>query len=502
MRYTTNNLCRGLLVALASLLTIPAAASAARDQETIVRDDAALAGWSDQRRHQALTDLDRLGVDTVHHIVGWRSMAPRATWKKRPSVDLTNPASYEERHWNRIDALVLGATERGLDLILAPAGPAPRWGTDCNIRTKQKSVCKPDPSDYERFVTALARRYSGAYRRSDGRLLPRVDRWAIWNEPNQGGWLQPQWQRKRGRWSPVAGLYYRRLLEAGIRALRRHGHERDEIMMGETAPLGRRTGAPYKRSTAPLTFWRAVLCLDSRGRRLRGRAYRNLGCKRVNNLDADAVSHHPYTRGAGRAPRSKSGVGRNDVTLAYQRRLRKLLDRGAALNRNAYRMDLYITEYGLQTNPPDRRAGVRPSLAAKWLNESNWMAYNNGRIKGFGNYQVFDEENLGSFQTGLRYKSGRAKPSYKAFRMPIWVVRRGRSSRVWGQVRPGERGQPVEIHYKVGRRGWKRFRTVTITNPAGYIDVRLRKRARVWRLVWTAPDGKRYTSRTATNAKR
>jgi hypothetical protein len=503
MRNLNSNVRRAIVTACLSLLILPAAAEAARTQETIVRDDAALAGWDDSRRFKALTDLHQLGVDTVHHIVGWRSMAPRATWRKRPSVDLSDPAAYAQRHWNRIDALVRGATEHGLDVIIAPAGPAPRWATDCNIRTRQRAVCKPDPREFQRFVIALARRYSGSYRDAGGRLLPRVDRWSIWNEPNQGGWLQPQWQRKRGRWSPVAGYYYRRLLEAGIRGLRKNGHARDQIMMGETAPLGRRTGAPYKRSTAPLTFWRAVLCLDSRGRRLRGRAARNLGCKRRKKLDADAVSHHPYTRGAGRDPRSKRGVRRNDVTLANHRRLRKLFDRGARLKRNAHRIAFYITEYGLQTNPPDRRAGVRPSLAAKWLNESNWMAYNNARIKAFGNYQVFDEANLGAFQTGLRYKGGRAKPSYKAFRMPIWVLKRRKYYRVWGQVRPAQRGQTVDIEYQARpRRAWKRMKTVRITNPARYIDVKVRKRARKWRLVWRAPGGERFTSRQAFAEKR
>ena len=495
MTNLSDNLRRALLAACAALLILPAAAGAGRTQETILRDDATLTGWDENRRQRALNDLQAVGVDTVHHIIGWRSLAPRAKSKSRPSVDTTDPAVYDAARWNRIDELVRAAEARGIDVIFAPAGPAPRWASDCNIRTKQKQVCKPNPREYQRFVIALAKRYSGTYRDSGGHLIPRVDRWAIWNEPNQGGWLQPQWQRKRGRWSPVAALYYRRLLEAGIRGLRKNGHADDQIMMGETAPLGRRTGAKYKRSTTPMTFWRAVLCLDRRGRLLRGRAAKNLGCRKTKNLDADAVSHHPYTRGAGRHPRSRR-VGREDVTLSYMRRLNRLFDRGAALNRNAYKIDFYITEYGFQTNPPDRNAGVRPSVAAKWLNESNWIAYNNSRIKGFGNYEVFDEKEVGAFQTGLRFRSGKAKPSYRAFRMPIWVVKRRKYMRVWGQVRPAQRGDTVEIQYQARpRRAWKRLKTVRITNPARYIDVKTRKRARKWRLVWRSPEGKKLRSR-------
>ena len=268
-------------------------------------------------------------------------------------------------------------------------------------------------------------------------------------------------------------------------------------MIGETAPLGRTTGARYKRSTAPLDFWRALLCLDEDGDRLRGKAALNLGCRRPHNIDADAIAHHPYTRGAARDPRTRR-VGRDDVTLGYHRRLRKVFDRGAALNRNAYKIDFYITEYGFQTDPPDDTAGIRPSLAAKWLNESNWMAYNNSRIKGFGNYELYDEKDLGAFQTGLRFRSGKQKPSFDAFRIPIWVLKRSGYSRVWGQIRPGKPGQTVDIEYQVGRGGhWKRLRTITIENPARYVDVKTRKRARKWRLVWRQLDGGTHTSREA-----
>jgi hypothetical protein len=356
--------------------------------------------------------------------------------------------------------------------------------------------------EFQRFVIALAKRYSGTYDDENGGVLPRVDRWSVWNEPNQGGWLQPQWERKRGMWSPTAGYRYRRLLEAAIRGLRKNGHQDDQVLMGETAPLGRDTGSRYKRSTAPLVFWRAVLCLDEDNDPLRGKAARNLGCTRPRHLDADAVAHHPYTRGAARDPRTRR-VERDEVTLSYHRRLRKLFDRGAALNRNHYKIDFYVTEYGFQTDPPDDKVGVRPSLAAKWMNESNWIAYNNSRIKGFGNYEVFDEKPLGAFQTGLRFSDGEAKPSYEAFRIPIWVLKRSSYSRVWGQIRPGRVGQSVEIQYQVGRRGrWKRLRTVAIENPARYVDVKTSKRARKWRLVWQEPGGATRTSRPAFPERR
>jgi hypothetical protein len=480
---------RALLAGATCLCLLAPPAVADREQETIVRDDAALGSFDEPLRQRSLDDLRSLGVDTVHHIVGWRSLAPSPGSSHRPGFDASNPADYPPHEWDRVDALVRSADARGLDLILAPAGPAPRWAEGCGngIDTEQPEVCKPDVREFQFFVIALAKRYSGTYDDENGGVLPRVDRWSVWNEPNQGGWLQPQWERKRGRWSPTVGHYYRRLYSAAARALRKYGHRGDQIMMGETAPLGRDTGARHKRSTAPLVFWRAVLCIDEDGDRLRGDEARNLGCSGFDELDANAVAHHPYTRGAGRDPRTRA-IGRDDVTLAYHRRLRKVFDQGARLDRNRYAMPFYITEYGFQTDPPDGKSGVRPSLAAKWLNESNWIAYNNSRIKGFGNYELYDERDLGAFQTGLRFRSGAAKPSYQAFRMPIWVLKSRRYYRIWGQVRPARHGETVDIEYqsKPGA-DWKRVRTIRITNPARYIDVKTRKRSRKWRLRWRRP---------------
>jgi len=41
-----------------------------------------------------------------------------------------------------------------------------------------------------------------------------VDRYLLWNEPNQKGWLQPQWEKQGRTWVPVAPHTYRKLVLA------------------------------------------------------------------------------------------------------------------------------------------------------------------------------------------------------------------------------------------------------------------------------------------------
>ena len=113
--------------------------------------------------------------------------APHPTSRSRPHGDLNNPNSYPDAAWAPYDALVREADARGLQVLLSPTGFAPRWAAGCSTRD-----CKPDPKLYRQFVTAVGRRYSGSFKDSSGNLLPRVERWSLWNEPDQVGWLNPQ----------------------------------------------------------------------------------------------------------------------------------------------------------------------------------------------------------------------------------------------------------------------------------------------------------------------
>ena len=507
MRSRTRAVARIVLssavVTAAAFVGAAAPAAASSKQQSIFRDDAVLLWAGDERRERALDELKALGVDMIQAQITWRQVAPAMLERQRPAgFDAKDPAAYDPERWDKFDGLVRGARARGIRLMLGPTGPAPLWATGCDgKKTDRPQVCEPSVKEFQRFVIALARRYSGTYvDENGGGVLPRVKRWSIWNEPNQGGWLQPQWERRRGRWVPAAADRYRDLFAASVRGLRKYGHKRDQVFIGETAPLGRRSGAMYKRSMAPVDFWRALLCIDSRGRKLRGTYAKLIGCRKPKRLDAQGAAHHPYTRGGGKHPRTRK-VYRDEITIAYMRRLQRELDRAARLKRVRRGMPIYSTEFGFQTDPPDDVIGVSPTTAARWMNEANWIAYNNRRVRGIAQYELLDAQDVASFQTGLRFHDGRAKPSYAAYRIPIWVVKTRRYYRVWGQVRPAAKGSTVQIQYRSGKT-WKRVRTIEIRSSRGYINVKTRKRARRWRLEWRAPDGTLHHSRTAGPARR
>ena len=449
---------RSLLTLLTVALLLPAAVQASSRQQSLFQDDSSLIYAGDAKREKALDELDAIGVDVIRSNLLWSQVAAGANSRKRPPGD-----PYATAGWQRWDALVSGARARGIAVQLTLTGPLPLWASHCGGAARIRRTCKPSVTEYGRFVTAAAKRY------------PQVNRWSIWNEPNQSGWLYPQTQ---------APWRYRQLAYEGIKRLRANGHAHDQILLGETAPLGRRTGSRAKRSLAPGAFVRGVFCIDRRGKRLRRRAAASMHCPggKMKKLLATGFAHHPYTRGGGKDPRGS--VGSDDITLPKLGRLARELNRGAHQRRIRGRLPIYLTEYGFQTSPPDRLAGVRPSKAAEWLNESDWLAYNMGRVKSVAQYELYDERDRGAFQTGLRYLSGRAKPGLAAYRLPLWVVRRHGRTMIWGQARAGGTSDRVEIRYQPKRgRGWRKVKTVR-PNSRGFLRVRLRRNGYRWRLYW------------------
>jgi hypothetical protein len=175
-----------------------------------------------------------------------------------------------------------------------------------------------------------------------------------------------------------------------------------------------------------------------------------------------------------------------EITVGSASRLKRLLDQGGRARRIPRRLPIHYTEFGFQTNPPDRIFGVRPAQQAAYLNESDWIAYRDPRIRATAQYKLIDEAALSSFQSGLRFLDGTAKPAYAAWQLPIWVVRRGSGVRVWGQVRPAADSAAVSVevqHRPAGSGGFETVQTVAVGSRKGFFLVTIPNRSGgTWRL--------------------
>ncbi len=503
-----------LLTALASLAAAPTA-HAASSMESILQDDAVLLNSGPDTTRGSLDEMRGLGVDTVHSLFVWAQIAPERQETERPQgFDAKDPSAYPAENWLKYDTLVREADARGIDLLVTPTNPAPAWAGDCTT-SDQRDTCvnRPSAKEYAAFITALATRYSGTFSdpENPSQPLPRVRRWSFMNEPNLGAWLTPQFEKVKGRTIASGIRIYRQLAYAAIDALRSSGHPRDAFYIAETAPVGGSSTKGADSKNPPRSFLRGLFCLDSRGRPLRDAG---IGCgKRFRQFPVSGITHHPYTFGAGAPPFTRSGA--NDITIGFLPRLTGVLAQAARAKRIPKKAAnrILFTEFGFQTNPPDGTFGVSWAKQAEYLNFAEYLSYTTKQVRGVSQYELYDDPSTTSFNTGLRTCREQCtqtkKPSYAAYRLPLYVVRSGsvrsgsKRVRVFGWVRPATSAQRVEIHLITGTGSAKRntlLKTVT-TRPTGILDVTLPRRTGEYQLAWTSGD-QEFLSRGARVALR
>jgi hypothetical protein len=471
-----------------------------------------------------LDQLKSLGIDRVRVFVNWNTVAPGSTATARPSgFDAADPGAYRAANWAIYDEIVRDAVARRIGLDLTLTGPAPQWATGKGERPGgPPGVWKPAATEFGAFVRAVATRYSGHYRAPGAPApLPRVDFWAIWNEPNYGVDLAPQAVDKST--VEVSPAVYRGLLDAAWTALHETGHGRDTILIGETAPRGVTTGDnPGNFSgMVPLRFIRALYCVDADYRPLTGQAAAIRACptdaagshafagEHPALFHAGGFADHPYPQGV------PPNVGTPDepdyADLPAIPRLEQVLDTVQRVYGSSTRFDIYDTEFGYQTNPPETLLrAISPTLAADYLNWAEYIHYQDPRIKTYDQYLLTDPTS-GSFATGLESPTGMPKATYFAYRMPLYLPTTSGSSGsslvVWGCARPAdvaarETGKPqrLELQFEAGSHGpFKTIRAVTLTNRYAYFDVdQVFTQSGLLRASWTEPGGRTFYSRSVT----
>jgi hypothetical protein len=487
-----------LAILLAAFLAATATAHASKSQQSIFQDDRMLLAYGTGVQNGALNDMQTLGVKVIHADVQWYKLAPGANSSSPPKgVDLTDPASYKASGWAILDSLVRGAQLRGMRLLLTPTAPAPVWanGKACTKTERRKArlkgSCRTNASLYGKFVTAVAKRYSGAYvdPSQGGFPLPRVDLWSFWNEPNLSSWLYPSTVKKGRSRVPVSARYYRDLVYAGGAALQKNGHAGDQLWLGETGPIGGGVTA-----VAPVQFYQALFCVDSRGHRLKGSAAKNVGCpKKVKRLPVTGDAHHAYTRATVGNLTARATGG--NIPISGISKLRSVLKQGVRVGAIAGKVasNINITEFGVSSRPPaTKRYGVSLSKQAESINLFEYLAWRQSAVRSVAQLALEDDrQGAGShrgrlvFQTGLRFEAtrsqlfggrlGNPKPSRAAYHVPLLVIDHRKTVTVWGGVR-GQSGGKVQIV-----NGGKVRKTVSLSK-AGYFSTSLKKRKGTWQL--------------------
>ena len=504
-------LAAGVLSAIALLR--PAAGSAVRPGRltsavtrplaSMFQDDRYLIYSSTPTVIRTLDGLAALGVDQLRITVLWSAIAPAPGSPRRPAgFDAADPAAYPRPAWAPYDRVVKLARARGLAVNFDVTAPGPRWAMRPHAPAGEASHFRPATGDFGAFVTALGRRYSGAYvppgGRGGGGAIDRVDFWSIWNEPNQPGWLAPQHVTVSGYRVAESARLYRGYVDVAFAALRRTGHGADTILIGELAPEGSES-AGGSDPVAPIPFLDALYCVGGDRRPLSGAAAHALGCpERVDGsafvaahpglFDPTGFAHHPYSFFL------PPGTGMSDpnfVPLAELGRLERALDDIFASYAVPRRLPLYLTEYGYETNPPNPFRGVSPATQAAYLDQAAYMAWRDPRVRTLSQFELYDAppdaayprgsvRYWSTFQTGLVFRHGALKPALLTYRLPIFVPRPdfagGGRVTIWGMLRlaANRTRQRAQIQWRPDAGGgWRTIDVVTTDDPTGVLLVRL-----------------------------
>ncbi len=86
---------------------------------------------------------------------------------------------------------------------------------------------------------------------------------------------------------------------------------------------------------------------------------------------------------------------------------------------------IWLTEYGYETNPPDRVMGVSWSQQARFLTEAVEIAFANPRIDILMWFLLRDEARIVGWQSGLMTATGTRKPAFAAFRRATRALQSG-----------------------------------------------------------------------------
>jgi hypothetical protein len=374
--------------------------------------------------------LGTLRPQVVRVMLGWGGPFGVAR-DDRPEVG-TDPAdpAYD---WSLYDETVRTATARGVRVMFTIYG-TPQWA---NLY-QPANVAPQNFTRLKEFAYAAAIRYSGAYRRADGIVLPRVSLWTAWNEPNIPLGLKPQWRRLGGRWVIHSAWTYAQICNAvydGIHLTLLRGQR---VACGVTTARGNNAPGTRRPSVAPIGFLRAT--------------------KAAGLRDFDAYAHHPYAGDPRLAPGAKPRNPRA-ITLGN---IHKLINE---VTRLYGPKPIWITEYGYETSPPDPVFGVGWQKQARYLREAYGIARRNPRIEMLIWFLARDEARSRGWQSGFVSAGGRRKPSFYAFQSLAGAARkrqlalvravrrekvRGLGDLLRGAVRSGSKGGSPRSWLPVG----------------------------------------------------
>jgi hypothetical protein len=366
-------------------------------------DESETLGYTDR----SMPTLKTLRVQIIRSNLYWGGPGGVAG-KKRPAHP-TNPDD-PAYNWAPYDNEVREAAKNNIKVLFSIWG-TPSWANKGKGMNRAPTLAR----DLRNFAYAAAKRYSGTFvpiapaaagtttttTGASNTALPPVRYWLAWNEPNNPLFLNPQYKRigtgKKAHWVAQSTIDYARICNAIYSGVHATLIRAEKVACGGTGPRGNNNPKSKRASIGPIPFLKGV--------------------KKAHLAKFDAWAHHPYYGAPSEKPSSipTSNRGKRGL-IAPPVELGNINDLIKVVNQLYGKKRIWITEYGYQTNPPDRSFGVSYAKQALYLKQAYAIARKNPRIDMMMWFLLRDQKQLGGWQSGLMTFAGKKKPAFNAFR--------------------------------------------------------------------------------------
>jgi hypothetical protein len=535
-----------------------------RGLQTILQDDGLFLFRPAAEIQAAAARAKTLGIDTIRVTAGWSTLTRDVDKPLKPAgFDARDPGSYEQGRWKALDAAIRAIRGAGLRPLVDIGFWAPRWATTDPGPRARANI---DPQAFADFAAAVATRYSGAFTppadppgtpppapapdetllqsilqpfvpfpvpdplpplpnipllpppaagsRSTGasaaqapagaaaaadERLPKVDDFVLWNEPNHQGLLLPQWEADKT--TPASPRVYRAMVRAGYAAVKSVRRSKAlKVLIGNTSSTG---GTRGSGPVAPLEFLRRLACVDRSMRPIT-----TVDCAHFTMLPGDGWAHHPYSQNERPSRTSSPPLELDDVRLADLPKLATTLDILVKMGRLAPAdRDIYVTEFGYETQPVAGRPTIDELTQARWLTWAEYLANRVPTVRSFAQFLLRDQppakervseskaRPFGQYSTGLLVAGGKDKIAAKTFLAGLFAqLRSKRRVLIFGRLRLGAGIKTVTLQRQLPRGAWKTIDTLRIDGRSAFTRTIAHTPGSAYRLGYPAHDGRRRSS--------
>jgi hypothetical protein len=536
-----------------------------RGLETILQDDGLLLFRPPGEVQAAVARAKALGVDTIRVTASWSSLTRGVELPVKPEgFDARDPAAYEQARWQGLDTAVRAIRGVGLRALVDIGFWAPRWATTDPGPRARANV---DPQAFADFAAAIAQRYAGGFvpppdppgtpppapsadqsllqsllqpllpfpipglippqrsrivpaAGSDGanargaleagaaqapeggapaptEPLPDVDEFALWNEPNHQGLLLPQWEADGT--TPASPRVYRAMVRAAyaaVKSVRKHV----TVLIGNTSSTGGKRGVG---PVPPLEFLRDLACVNRELHPLT-----TPDCANFTTLPGDGWAHHPYSQNERPSRTSKPSLEPDDLRLADLPKLAATLDALVKMGRLARgNRNIYVTEFGYETQPIPGRPTIDERKQARWLTWAEYLADRVPTVRSFAQFLLRDQppaavrvsasaaRPFGQYSTGLLKADGRDKIAAKSFVAGLFgQLRSNARVLLYGRLRLGAGLKSITLQRQRPHHGWERIATLRVDGRSAFQRTIAHVPGALYRLGYPARGGRRASS--------